>query len=100
MEAYLKADWPSLIEEGYYFLKLDAEHKEPIGFNKRLFYYQPTGPSTGLHELSTYLGADQSGRLSFPTICILNGENQVLFRYQGFLRKKELRRILMQLLSN
>ncbi|WP_134091353.1 thioredoxin family protein [Olivibacter sp. XZL3] len=100
MERYITADWPQAIEQGYYFLKLDVEEKEPINFNKHLFYYRPTGASTGLHELATYLGTDQSGSLSFPTICILSEENELLFRYQGFLRKEELGRILMQLLSD
>lgn len=99
MEAYLRTDLPRDVEQGYYFLKLDAEQKEPIKFNKNVFNYNPNGISTGLHELARYLGADETGRISFPTICILNEKNELLFRYGGFLRRKELYRIMMEILS-
>lgn len=98
MEAYFKTNWPSDIEKGYYFVKLDAEQKEPVKFNKKTYNYNPSGASTGLHELAGYLGAEKAGQVSFPTVCILNERNELLFRYGGFLRKTELLRIMMEVL--
>ncbi|MGK9125824.1 thioredoxin family protein [Olivibacter sp. SA151] len=98
MEHYLGDDWPIGIKQGYYFLQLNAEQKEPIKFNKKTFHYNPNGASTGLHSLASYIGADEAGKISFPTICILNEKNELLFRYNGFLRKKDLQRIMIEIL--
>lgn len=89
-----------IMNDGYYFVEVDGEEQRTIKFNNHTFYYKPTGASTGVHELAAYLGRDEKRSLSFPTICILNSKNEVLFRYHGFLRSKELSRLLLNFLPS
>lgn len=93
-QALAKEPLASLVSENYYYVLLDAEEKRPIHFGNRTFRYQPNGIDTGLHELAEFLGANERGELSYPTLCLLDSNGNVQFRYAGFLRKNELDRLL------
>lgn len=99
MEASLKKkELTKILHDQYYFVKIDGEERKALKFNDRMFYYRPTGASTGIHDLAAYFATDEKGSLSFPTVCILNGKNEIVFRYNGFLRGKELYKLLINFL--
>ncbi len=85
-----------LLNKNYYFVEFDAEDKRPIIFNKRRFNYQPTGSNTGLHQLASALG-EIDGLVSFPVLCLLNADYEIIFQYNQYLCPKELIPILEQL---
>lgn len=88
-----------LLGNSYYYVVLNAAEQRPIRFNEHTFRYKPSGVQVGVHELAAWLGKDKEGLISYPTICILNEKNEILFRYNGFLRRKELHKVLTYYVS-
>lgn len=72
------------LNKDFYFIKFNAESKQNILFNNFTFKYQPTGTNTGVHELAKALGTI-NGKLSYPTLVIINTENEIIFQYNGFI---------------
>ncbi len=77
----------------FYFVDFNGEEKRAITFQGRTFYYQPSGNNTGVHELAEALGT-MDGQLSYPMLCILNKDNEIIFQYNSFLNSKTLQQIL------
>ena len=80
----------------FYFIELNAEEKRKIIFNNSAFNFKPNGSNSGIHELAIQLGTI-NGTVSYPTICILNFKNQILFQYNSFLNAKDLMKLLEKL---
>jgi hypothetical protein len=76
-------------------VQFNAEEKQDIVFNKNIFTYKPTGNNTGIHELAEQLGT-VNGKLSYPSCCILNAENEIIFQYDGFLFVNDLLKVLKE----
>lgn len=86
----------SLIEQirnKFYFISLDAEERKTILFRNVVFKFNANGVNTGVHELASEL-ATIEGKISYPTICILNANYEIVFQYQGFMNVKELKTVL------
>ncbi len=81
------------IKEKFYFIDFNAEDKREIVFNNADFNFKPNGNSSGVHELAIQLGIIDK-QISYPTLCILNEKNEIIFQYSGFLNAKELLGIL------
>lgn len=79
--------------DGWYFTELNAETREPLSFDGRMYRFGATGPGAGIHELALALGRHQ-GRLAYPTWVFLDPGFRVLARYPGVLRATELRTFL------
>ena len=58
---------------------LDAEEKQEIVFAGRIFKYKQ-----GINELARALGT-VNGQVSYPTLCILNSKNEIIYQYDGYL---------------
>lgn len=87
---------PEVIEElnkKFYSVFLNAESRRKIHFSGRLFSFKPTGENTGIHELAEELAAVE-GKVSYPAICVINAENEIIFQYQGVLNRQELLKVL------
>lgn len=84
------------LNEKFYFISLNAEEKRNISFNNQIFKYQPTGANTGTHELAEQLGTVKH-QLNYPTLCILNAANEIIFQYPQFISAKQLKTILPKL---
>ena len=78
-----------LLNKNYNLIFLNAEEKKDIVFIGRRFRFKPTGNKTGVYELAEHLGTI-NGTLSFPTLCILNADNEITFQYDGYLNAKGL----------
>lgn len=89
----------SIIEQlnkKFYFINLNAEQKKDIVFNGRNFKYKPTGINTGIHELAEQL-ATIDNKVTYPTICFLNANNEIIFQYDQFINSTDLDIILKRL---
>ena len=60
-----------LLNNNFYFVKLNAEEKQDITFLGKIFTYKPTGINTGMHELAVELGTIKK-TIIYPTTIILN----------------------------
>lgn len=82
-----------LLNDKFWFVRLNAEDKRDIVFAGRTFRYRPTGANTGIHELAEHLGS-VDGRVSYPTVCLLNADGERLFRYGSYLSADEMLKLL------
>ena len=87
-----------MLEKSFYFVELNAEEKQDIIIKGRTFHYRPTGAGAGQHELAQELGTID-GKISFPTLCFLNADYEIIYQRSGFLTAKELKEILRTLNS-
>jgi thioredoxin-related protein len=86
-----------ILNEKFYFIKLNAEEKKSIRFNGETYNFQPTGFKTGIHELA--LKFNSKNQNSYPILIILNPQNEILLQYNGFLNKNELQKLLESTLT-
>lgn len=85
-----------LLDKKFYFVELNAEEKQDITVMGHTFRYRPTGAGAGQHELAQELGMID-GKVSFPTICFLNADYEIIYQVPGFLTAKQLIDILRAL---
>jgi thioredoxin-related protein len=88
-----------LLNNNFYFVRLDGEEKKDIIFLGKTFVYKPTGANTGVHELTNEL-ASINKRISYPTTTILNSKFEIELQINGFSNAKEMKKILSRLSSN
>lgn len=90
---------PGIIREmngQFYFIALDAEYKHDISYFGQTFSYKPTGLNAGTHDLANALGT-QNGIVSYPGLCILNENNEIIFQHNQFMNADDLLHILEKL---
>lgn len=85
-----------ILSESYYFVTLNPEKKEDISFKGKAYKFKPSGIDTGIHELAEEV-ATINGKISYPTICILNEQNEIIFQFNQFLNSSDLIPILEKL---
>ena len=73
-----------MLDEHYWFIQLNAEEKRTIQFNGQVYNFKPTGNNIGIHGLAEQLGS-KDGKVSFPTVCIISPDYNVLIRYDQFI---------------
>lgn len=89
----------TLIQElntNFYFISFNAEEKRVIFFNKHTFDFKPTGNNSGIHELAIALGTVNK-QITYPVICVLDAENNILFQYNNYLDPNDFGIILNKL---
>ena len=86
----------TLLNEQFYFVKVNGETKKDIRFRNRTFSFKPSGGSSGIHELAEQLGTIK-GQLNYPTISIVNKQNEIIFQYGGYLDAQALLAVLHSL---
>lgn len=90
---------PEIIEKlnsDFYFIDFNAEEKRDIKFNNHTFKYKPSGNNVGVHELALQLGTINN-QIAYPTLCVLNEKNEIIFQYNIYLGTKEFKVLLEKL---
>jgi len=87
-----------LLNKHFYFIWLNAEEERKINFNKQEFNFKPSGVKNGIHQLAAELATIDEG-LTFPSFCILNPANEIIYQKRDFTSAKELAIILSKILS-
>ena len=80
-------------KNNFYFVEFNAETKDSILFNEKVYYFKNSGLSTGIHELAIELGNQKEG-ISYPLWIILDKDYKVLLRRSGLLAPGELKEII------
>lgn len=78
-----------LLDQQYYLVRLNAEDQTPIVYQKHQFSFNP---SLGFHEMAILLAGKQ--KLTFPSIYILNMDNEILYQHKGFMVAIDLYKVL------
>lgn len=84
------------LNENFYFITLNAEEKSTITFNSRQFIFKTNSNTTGIHELAVEL-ATINNQTIYPTICVLNTQNEIVFQESNYLPAKEFLMVLEKL---
>lgn len=87
-----------ILNTKFYTVSLNAEERRSISFQNHTFNYKPNGPNTGTHELADQLSTIK-GEVTYPTICMLNPKNEIIFQYNEFVSSKQLKKILKSALK-
>ena len=84
----------NLLSNEFYTVFLDAEERRDIFFAGRTFKYK-----SGVNELAQQL-APNEGRVSYPTLSILNSNNEIIYQHDGYLSEQALLFILKKIAEN
>ena len=87
-----------LLNDKFYFVKLNAEQKEDVIFFGKTFVYKPSGNKTGINELAKELGSID-GKISYPTTTILNSNLEIDLQIGNYINSKNMHMILMKFLT-
>ena len=82
-----------LLNDNFYFVKLNAEEKKDITFLGKIFTYKPTGTNTGMHELAAELGTIKK-TIIYPTTIILNTVFEIDTQLTGLYNTRQMIDIL------
>ena len=82
-----------LLNDNFYFVKLNAEEKKEITFLGKMFTYKPTGINTGMHELAAELGTIKK-TIRYPTTIILNTVFEIDAQLTGLYNTRKMTDIL------
>ena len=88
----------ALLNENFYFIKLNGEEKKDITFLSKNFTYKPSGKNTGTHQLAKELALIK-GKISYPTTTILNKNYEIITQVDSYLNSKNLQIILNEVLK-
>lgn len=97
--SFKKKELIKQLNDNYYFVSLEADGKEPIQFKGTNFIYKPSGPSTGVNQLAEQLGL-VNGRLTYPTLCFLNDDFEIIHQQVGYLTASDLSKLLTLISKN
>lgn len=84
------------LNSDFYFINFNAEEKRDITFNKHSFKYKPSGNNIGVHELALEIGTINN-QIAYPTLCVLNEKNEIIFQYNIYLSTKDFKTLLEKL---
>ena len=85
-----------MLDGHYWFIQLNAEEKNTIQFNGKTYGFKPTGNHIGTHGLAAEF-ALLEGRISYPMICFLDPNNEVILRYGRFISGGDLLKLLEEM---
>ncbi len=85
-------DFRDAMEE-FYYVEFNAETKDSISFDGKMYRYKSNGATTGVHELAEILGSTKEG-LSYPTWVLIDKKYQILLKHKGVLAPNELKIVL------
>ena len=89
-EVYVKPNVAELLNTTYYAVKMDAETRDTIHFDGRIFVNaSATKRRKGTHDLAMLLG-QRGGRFTPPTMLILDEEFKIQNRYFEYLTSDRL----------
>lgn len=83
-----------LLSTKFHTVLLDAEERKDIFFAGRTFRYR-----AGINELAQQL-ATIKGRVSYPTLSILNSNNEIIYQHDGYLSAQAMLYTLKKIAEN
>ncbi len=86
------------LNEKFYFIDFNGESKRDIKMLNHVFKFKSTGNNTGVHELAEQLGTIDK-KVSYPTMCFLNENNEIIFQHNQFISATDFTKILNKLVE-
>lgn len=78
-----------LLNEHYYAVKLNGESRDTLTFNGKKYVFVKKTETRGTHELAYFIGTE-AGKLSYPTVVILDETYAVIYRYPAYISAQNL----------
>ncbi len=88
---YKKESIATKINEEFYAIRFDGEHKEDIIFNNKIYSYVSGFGKKGYHELAKEI---MNGRMSYPTTVFMDENLKVIQPIPGFQGETTFRMIM------
>ncbi len=88
-----------LLNNNFYFIRLNGEETKDITFLGKTFVYKPSGNKTGTHELAKEL-ANINGKISYPTTTILNSKFEIDIQIDSYINSKKMKKLLENYLNH
>ena len=89
----------NILNEHFYFIKLNVEEKKDIHFLGNKFVYKPSGTKTGTHELAIAL-ASINKKISYPTTIILDKKFRIEIQIDSYINSETLIKLLKKYTLN
>lgn len=89
----------NILNQNFYFIKLNGEEKRVINFAEQEFKYKPNSLNNGVHELAEILG-EIDGKLIYPALVILNPDYEIIYQNASLLNARDLGEILQFILKS
>ena len=86
-----------VLNDDFYFIKLNGEEKKDISFLGKKFVFKPSGSKTGTHELAKELGFIDN-KISYPTTTILNSKMEIGLQLNNYINSKNMYLVLKKAL--
>jgi thioredoxin-related protein len=83
----------NVLNDKFYFVKLNGEEKKDIPFLGKTFVYKPSGNKTGIHELAAELASINS-KISYPTTVILNKKFEIDLQIDNYINSIKMKKLL------
>jgi len=83
-----------ILQKSFYYVPFNAETQESVKLGSHTFKYVPKGPNTGYHELAYAIGKINN-QLTYPTICFLNADYEIIYQYAGYLNARQIKKVLL-----
>jgi thioredoxin-related protein len=87
-----------ILNNQFYFLKLNGEEKKDIKFIGETFTYKPKGTNTGIHELAFELASIKK-RIIYPTTTILNSKLEIMLQLNGYINSQKMSTLLHEVIK-
>ncbi|WP_060874312.1 thioredoxin family protein [Myroides odoratus] len=81
------------LKDKVYFVSFDAESKEKIQFQGKVFGYRKKGLQSGVHELAEALTSQNA----YPALVILNKNYEIIYQHYAYVGPKEMLQLLKAL---
>lgn len=95
-KVFKQAEIQKLLQSQYYLVALNAEDKNTVSYRGQTFGYKN---SKGVHELALSLMGQQK-QLSFPFLALINAQDELLYRQEGFISAATLKKVLAYFSTN
>ena len=89
-DTFEKSEIADYMNEHYYAVKFNAEQKEDIVLGEQTFKFVANG-RRGYHELAVAL---MNGKLSYPTVVVMNEKFKLLQPIPGYRGPSEMKKVL------
>ncbi len=86
-------DIVSILNQSYYFVRFDAEHRGDLTIKEKTFRYIPAGNDTGSHQLADFL-SNKKNRGTYPKLIFLDLNLEKTYEINGFISAHDLKQIL------
>jgi len=86
-------DLVNRLNNDFYFVSFDVEHKNDITFFNKTYHFQKKGINGGIHQMAQLF----SSKNEYPTVIFYNKNFEKIYEYNGYLKAENMLLLLNNL---